>query len=380
MCIRDSNKPLLSQVKQMTVITSNGNAAMSGGATEMAMTTPSGTNQFHGEAFWYNRNNAFSANDWFNNQSGVPLPFLNQNQMGSSIGGPIKKDRLFFYGTYEAVRAHQQTPADVQIPTATMRQGIYEYRNSAGQVQQVNLLTMRNISIDPVVAGLLSQVPSPAHINSDLVGDGLNSGGYRFNQVDNETRDNVTGRVDYTINTKQAVSSSFSWNRDNSFRPDLENDYSTVPKVTNPTNAALVATSWRWTPSARMTNEVRAGFNLTYAYFPVSYTHLDVYKRQGQGAGVLIILAERPLFADAGGAEEHHRIANLFAAEMSQGLQKLRQDAQGAGIGAVQELLIQIRDRPPVTVGWCLIRHFFTSNSSTLFFNSRTLLSKSGSF
>jgi len=97
------------------------------------------------------------------------------------------------------------------------------------------------------------------------VGDGLNSGGYRFNQVDNETRDNVTGRVDYTINTKQAVSSSFSWNRDNSFRPDLENDYSTVPKVTNPTNAALVATSWRWTPSARMTNEVRAGFNLTYA-------------------------------------------------------------------------------------------------------------------
>ena len=87
------NKPLLSQVRQMTVVTSNGNAAQSGGATETAFTTPAGTNQIHGEAFWYNRNNAFSANDWFNNQSGVALPFLNQNQMGASIGGPVRKDK-----------------------------------------------------------------------------------------------------------------------------------------------------------------------------------------------------------------------------------------------------------------------------------------------
>ena len=76
--------------------------------------------------------------------------------------------------------------------------------------------------------------------------------------------------MDYTIDMKQAVNASFSWNRDNSFRPDAENDYAVVPKVTNPTRAALVAMSWRWTPSARLTNEVRAGFNLTYAYFLTS--------------------------------------------------------------------------------------------------------------
>jgi hypothetical protein len=264
------NKPLLSQVRQMTVISSNGNAAMSGGATETAFTTPSGTNQIHGEAFWYNRNNAFSANDWFNNQSGVALPFLNQNQMGASIGGPIFKDKLFYYGTYEAVRAHQQSSTDLAIPTALMRTGLFQYRNSAGTLQQTNLLTLRGISIDPVVQGLLAQVPTPDRINNDLVGDGLNTRGYRFNQVANETRDNLTARLDYAINTQQAVSASFSWNRDNSYRPDAENDYSVVPKITNPTNAALLATSWRWTPSSRMTNEVRAGFNLTYAYFLTS--------------------------------------------------------------------------------------------------------------
>lgn len=157
------------------------------------MSTPSGTNQFHGELFWYNRNNALSANDWFNNQAGVPLPFLNQNQGGASIGGPIKKDKLFFYSNYEFVRAHQQTPAETTILTASARQGIFTYRDSTGVLHSANLLTLRNLKgVDPVMAGILAQVPGAQYINNDLVGDGLNTGGYRFNQLANETRDNIT--------------------------------------------------------------------------------------------------------------------------------------------------------------------------------------------
>ena len=225
------NRLLLSQVRQVTLVTSNGNAALSGGATEEAFSTPSGTNRYHGDAFWYNRNNAFSANDWFNNQAGVGLPFLNQNQMGGTMGGPIKKDKLFFYGSYEAVRTHAQSPAETAILTAPARQGIFSYRDSAGVVHQMNILALRGISIDPVMQAQLNQVPGPQYINNTLVGDGLNFSGYRFNQRDNETRDNVTGRIDYNLSTAQAVSGTFSWNRDNSDRPDLENDYSAIPKV-----------------------------------------------------------------------------------------------------------------------------------------------------
>jgi hypothetical protein len=261
------NKLLLSQVRQVTMVTTNGNAAMSGGATETAFITPSGTNLLHGGAFWYNRNNAFSANDWFSNQAGVPLAFLNQNQFGGNLGGPIKKDKLFFYATYEDVRAHQQAAANTQILTASARSGIFSYNNSAGNLRTANLLNLRGISINPVMAAQLATVPGPQYINNDLLGDGLNTGGYRFNQRDNETRDNVTGKIDYSINTKHALSGSFSWNRDNSDRPDAENDYSLAPKVFNPTNAKLLALSWRWTPNGRLTNEVRAGFNLTYGYF-----------------------------------------------------------------------------------------------------------------
>ena len=267
------NRLLLGQVRQMTVVSSNANAAASGGATETAFSTPSGTNHFNGEAFWYNRNNALSANDWFNNQAGVSLPFLNQNQMGASAGGPIRRGRIFFYVNYEAVRAHQQTPADTTILTASARQGIFTYNNASGQPQQVNLLALRGItSITPAIQNLLSQVPGPDKINNFLVGDSTpqdlrNTAGFRFNQRDNETRDNITGKIDYNISTGQAFSASWAWNRDNSDRPDLENDYSLIPKVYNPTNANFLATSWRWTPSAHITNELRAGFNLTYGYF-----------------------------------------------------------------------------------------------------------------
>src|SRR5262249_26083724 len=138
--------------------------------------------------FWYNRNNAFSANDWFNNQAGVPLPFLNQNQGGVSVGGPIKKDKLFFYSNYEFVRAHQQSPAETQILTANARHGIFSYPDSTGAIHTANLLTLRNLKgVDPVMAGILAQVPGPQYINNSLVGDGLNTGGYRFNQLANET-------------------------------------------------------------------------------------------------------------------------------------------------------------------------------------------------
>lgn len=267
------NKLLLGQVHEMTLVTSNANAAASGGSSQLAFVTPSGTDEFHGEALWYNRNNYFSGNDWFNNQSGVDRPFLNQNQMGGSLGGPIQKDRLFFYSNYEAVRTRAQTPQTETVLTPDARNGIFTYQNTGGTIRQVNLLTLRGITIDPVMQGLLQQVPTT--INSYEVGDSTpgalrNTAGYRFNQRDNETRDNVTGKIDFNLSTKNVLSGSYLWDRDNADRPDAENDFALIPKVTNPTHANLLSLAWRTTPSAHLTNELRGGFDLTYSYFLTS--------------------------------------------------------------------------------------------------------------
>ena len=261
------NKLRVGQVRQVTLITANPTAAASGGATETAFSTPSGGNQFHGEVFWYNRNNHFAANDWFNNQAGIGRPFLNQNQYGGDIGGPIRKDKLFFYASYEGIRAHQQMPQNFTILTPDARNGFFTY-TAAGVTRKVNLLTLRNLSgVDPGMQQVLSQVPGGDKINNSDVGDGRNTGGYRFNQRNNELLDNLTGKLDYTITTRHAVSGTYAHNRDNSDRPDYSNNYGLVPAVTDPTHADLVALSWRWTPTATLTNEVRGGFNLAYGYF-----------------------------------------------------------------------------------------------------------------
>ncbi len=267
------NKLLLGQVRSMTLVTGNANAAAAGGATETALSTPSGTNAFHGEALWDNRNSHFAANDWFSNQSGTPLPHLNQNQFGGSLGGPIKTDKLFFYLNYEGVRVNAQTAQDEVILTNDARNGIFTYKDTGGTIRKVNLLRLRGINtLDPVIQNLLNQVPGADKINNYEVGDstaGLskNTAGYRFNQRANELRDNITGKLDYDLSTRHAFSATYAWNRDNLDRPDAENDFALAPKVGNPNHSNLMALGWRWTPSASLTNEVRGGFNLTWGYF-----------------------------------------------------------------------------------------------------------------
>src|SRR6202034_3563529 len=148
------NEPLLSQVQEFTIITSNQGAASSGGASQVNFTTPSGTNQYHGYALWQNRNNDFAANDFFDNQAGNPLPRLNLNQVATNVGGPIKKDRLFFYTAYELYRLRSQASVDQTILTSAARQGIFSYLNPAGQVQQVNVLATEGLTMDPVMSKL----------------------------------------------------------------------------------------------------------------------------------------------------------------------------------------------------------------------------------
>ncbi len=105
----------LDSVEEFRVTTSNANAdeGVAGGA-QVALVTKSGTNNFHGSAYEYNRNSYFSANDYFLKQSQLTSnepnkpQFLNRNIFGGSVGGPIKKDRLFFFVNYEAYRDVEQ--------------------------------------------------------------------------------------------------------------------------------------------------------------------------------------------------------------------------------------------------------------------------------
>lgn len=84
--------------------------------------TRSGTNQLHGSLYEFFRNSVMDANDWFNNASSVPLPALKRNNFGGTVGGPIRKDKTFFFVAYEGLRAHTSaTSGLISVPTPCMR-------------------------------------------------------------------------------------------------------------------------------------------------------------------------------------------------------------------------------------------------------------------
>src|SRR5215210_5483190 len=120
-------------LQEFRVTTTNPNAEQgrSSGA-QVSLVTRSGSNQWHGSLFEIHRNTITTANDFFNNAAGVERPQLLRNIFGGSIGGPVKKDRAFFFFTYEGFREATATSVLRQVPLPTLGQGIVRYKTDSG--------------------------------------------------------------------------------------------------------------------------------------------------------------------------------------------------------------------------------------------------------
>jgi len=207
-------------VQEYQLITSNFKAeyGRSSGA-QVVVITKSGSNSFHGSVYEYHRNTAFNANDFFNNSSGVKRPVLLRHQFGGSIGGPIKKDKAFFFFNYDGFRQSQSISQERTVLTSQARQGIFRFaqgvRNTVSLVDaggnyigSAPLLSYNIIANDPlgigadkVMAGIIGQTPLP---NSFSGGDGLNTALFRFNAPSTTTNNTYTARVDYNFNTNHS--------------------------------------------------------------------------------------------------------------------------------------------------------------------------------
>jgi hypothetical protein len=309
------NQPFNSEAQEFTVINQNADVDQGGGSSQVSIVTPKGSNKYHGEGFWYYRSNSFAANNWFNDASGVAIPKLLLNQGGGNIGGPIKKDKLFFYGWYELYRLKSDSPNETTVLSPTILSSVasatpsvpFSYQPVSastgapdGPMQTVNLLTVLNQSrgnptfgtsgnylggapiftVDPAMAALLKGMPAIS--NNNRVGDGVNLLGYQFNQRSNQTLDNVGTRLDYDINAHNTVTGTWTWNRQNVDRPDSSlgvSDFDTVPLVQSRNHTDFLSVAWRWSPMNSFTNEVRFGFNLAPGFF---------YTNQNFGAGYVL--------------------------------------------------------------------------------------------
>ena len=216
-------------VEEFRVTTSNYGATdgRSSGA-QIAMVTKGGTNHFHGSLYEFNRNTLGLANDWFlkqteaeNGQSNTP-EHLVRNVFGGTIGGPILKDRFFFFFNYEGNRTSTQASVDRVIPSATLRDGIIQYQCATasacpgGSVTGVSgssytvqpgfnalsptqLAQMDPLGIGPSSVALkyFSSYPQPN--SSCCFGDGYNYGDYRFAAPTRTSYNWYIARLDYKL-------------------------------------------------------------------------------------------------------------------------------------------------------------------------------------
>ncbi len=205
-------------VQEFRVTTGNSNAdsGRSSGA-QVQLVTKSGTNDFHGALYEYHRNTLTSANSFFRNSSDVERLKLIRNIFGTAVGGPIKKDRLFFFANYEGRRDAKDSDVLRDVPSMNMRQGILQYQRNDGTIATVTPEDIAS-NLDPrgVNAAALKLMQGYPVPNDDGEFDKLNIVGYRFKAPTPLRWNTYITRLDYSVdpNGKNTVF----------FRGNLQND------------------------------------------------------------------------------------------------------------------------------------------------------------
>jgi Carboxypeptidase regulatory-like domain/TonB dependent receptor len=261
---------------RVTTGDSNADSGRSSGA-QVSMVTKSGTNKFHGAAYEYYRPPFTAANNWFNKQAqlneglpNIPTKVL-RNIFGVSVGGPIKKDKLFFFGNYEGSRLSEDYQQVQTVATASYAAGNLLYPDANNNTQtlsfgQVTALDggcqICNTSEYPYGPGpnqnALAYFNSTPLANGTLEGDGLNTGSFSFASPNPVRLNTSIGRIDYTPTDKHRIF----------IRGNLQKDITDAPEqfpgqgasTVREDNSKGITAGDTWSISPTLINDIRYGY------------------------------------------------------------------------------------------------------------------------
>ncbi len=213
-----------------------------GSGGQFQLVTKSGTNTFHGNINEYHRDTSTVANTWFNNNNGLPRTPLIRNQFGGNIGGPIKRDKAFFFFDFNNDRIIQSASLARTVPTASYLAGNISYINSnAGctgssrsnttpscistiNSAQVATLDPQGIGFNPALLTFLNA--RYGHLIGGAydatLGDGVNTIGYRFTTPTPQITYGYVGRLDYNLTPRQRIFAKFTVARENATQSAIE--------------------------------------------------------------------------------------------------------------------------------------------------------------
>lgn len=195
-------------IEEFRVTTTNPNASQGRSAgAQVALVTKGGTNDFHGAGFEFYRTSAFAANNFFNNKAGVERPSLIRHTFGGALGGPIVKDRAFFFYSYEGDRITQSVSALRTVPLPSLGQGLVRFRNPEGGVTTLTPDDIATIfpavGTNPLAIQALGAAAARYPANDFSIGDQFNTAGFRFNAPIPVKRNSHAGKFDFNINNNQ---------------------------------------------------------------------------------------------------------------------------------------------------------------------------------
>jgi len=261
-------------VQEFRVTTTNPNAnqGRSSGA-QVSLVTKGGTNDFHGNVYEYHRNTATTANDFFNNRvkedpdkdgkQGIARPRLLRNLFGGSIGGPISKDKVFFFYNYEGRTDRKQISVVREVPLAHLGDGLVKYLDT--NKNTVTLTTAQisaifpEVGVNPAAVKAMKDAAQSYPANDDGAGDGINTGGFRFNAPLPLDWNTHTARIDYTPHVNHSLSARANWQWDHEVPKDNESWLPDTPPSGVWTHPFGLMGSHTWTLSNSLLNTFRYG-------------------------------------------------------------------------------------------------------------------------
>jgi hypothetical protein len=281
--------PSVDAIEEVTLTTSAGGVdSTSQGGAQIKFVTKGGTNQFHGGSFYQARNTFFDANYYYNNQTGLPRDIIKLRQLGGHLGGPIKKDKLFFFGNYEMFRSPGTKAYSRTVLTPSAQAGNYTYVDSANISHTINMYQVAqaaNASLpasvrpyattpDPTLAATYSTIAkltSGGNLKDNVASGDYNTNSYNYSPNGNDARDFYTFRLDYNITSKHQLSLVYNYDKYVSV-PDFLNNVVPIYAGTGTVLGTDVNSGQRsnrfdgtltlrsaLTP--RLTNEAQAGLN-----------------------------------------------------------------------------------------------------------------------
>ena len=257
-------------IEEFRVTTANGNANQGrSSGSQVNLVTKAGTNNWHGAAFEFYRTRGFTANDWFNNHatdangnwSPIPRPPLIRHTYGGALGGPIIKNKAFFFYSYEGRHDASGQSVSRTVPLASLGQGTINYQyctdSTCGSVKTASLNLAQlgaafvsvhnadpaNPAVNPAAMSALAAAAARYPANDTTTGDQLNTSGFRFNAPTPTKLNSHIAKLDFNLTKNQTAFVRANVIYDHQTLPQWLPD-SPVPSVWNHPWGLAVGHTW----------------------------------------------------------------------------------------------------------------------------------------